>query len=164
VQRKLSYLKDLGADALWLWPPTTLRTPGEEYAIDDYFELDPLWGPVEDFKAMVDEAHRLGLYVLSDFVPNHMSARSPYYQDTEQRGELSIYWDFFDREAGGEPTHYFDWTHLPNLNYENPEVRTMIVEAFSHWVRDLGIDGFVWTSRGVSSNGVRTSGSNGAAR
>jgi cyclomaltodextrinase / maltogenic alpha-amylase / neopullulanase len=142
VHRRLAYLRDLGVDALWLWPPTTLRTPGEEYAIDDYFELDPLWRPEKAFKAMVDEAHRLGLYVLSDFVPNHMSAQSPYYRDTEERGELSIYWDFFDRKPEGKPTHYFDWTHLPNLNYENREVRTMIMQAFSHWVRDLGIDGF----------------------
>ena len=141
VQRELPYLKKLGVDALWLWPPTSLRAAGEEYAITDYFEVDPSWGPESALKEMIDEAHKLGLYVLVDFVPNHMSSESPYFKDAEARGHLSPYWDFFDRK-GGEPTHYFDWDHLPNLNYKNPEVRTMIMEAMAHWVRDIGVDGF----------------------
>jgi glycosidase len=91
---------------------------------------------------MVNEAHRLGMHVLVDFVPNHMSDKSPYFKDAQKHGEASHYWDFFDRTAAGKPTHYFDWTNLPNLNYDNVEVRNMIIEAFSHWVRDLGIDGF----------------------
>ena len=142
VTRRLAYLKRLGVDALWLWPPATQRATGEEYAITDYFELDPSWGPEGAFKDMVDEAHRLGLHVMIDFVPNHMSNESPYFQDTEEHGQASAYWDFFDRRPNGEPTHYFDWTHLPNLNYDDREVRNMIVEAFSYWVRDFGIDGF----------------------
>jgi cyclomaltodextrinase / maltogenic alpha-amylase / neopullulanase len=142
ITRRLPYLKKLGVDALWLWPPATLRTSGEEYAIDDYFKLDPDWRPESDFKRMVDKAHRLGLHVLLDFVPNHMSAASPYYQDTKKYGRSSRYWNFFDRRANGKPTHYFDWTNLPNLNYDNPEVRRMILGAAEHWVRDIGIDGF----------------------
>jgi cyclomaltodextrinase / maltogenic alpha-amylase / neopullulanase len=142
VAKRLKYLKELGVDSLWLWPPTTLRTLGEEYAIDDYFDVDPSWGPVGALKDMVDEAHKLGMYVLIDFVPNHMSAESPYFKDTVERGEESIYWDFFDRDETGTHTHYFDWEHLPNLNYENPDVRRMIMEASAYWVRDIGIDGF----------------------
>lgn len=141
VERRLPYLSELGVDALWLWPPTSLRAPGEEYAITDYFEVDPSWGSESDLLDMVDEAHRLGLYVLVDFVPNHMSSEGPYFKDAQANGRLSSYWDFFDRE-GGEPTHYFDWDYLPNLNYDNPEVRRMVIEAFAHWVRDIGVDGF----------------------
>jgi cyclomaltodextrinase / maltogenic alpha-amylase / neopullulanase len=142
VMHKLPYLKKLGVDALWLWPPATLRTLGEEYAIDDYYKLDPDWEPKSDFEKMVDKAHELGMHVMLDFVPNHMSAKSPYYQDTKKNGKASRYWDFFDRKANGEPTHYFDWTNLPNLNYDNPEVRNMIIGAAEHWVRDMHIDGF----------------------
>jgi glycosidase len=142
VTRKLPYLAKLGVDALWLWPPATLRTSGEEYAIDDYFKLDPGWRPTSQFKKMVDKAHRLGLHVMIDFVPNHMSSAGPYYQDTKKYGRSSRYWNFFDRTPDGKPTHYFDWTNLPNLNYDNPEVRNMIVSAAEHWVRDMGIDGF----------------------
>jgi cyclomaltodextrinase len=142
VQRKLPYLKKLGVDALWLWPPATERAFGEQYAITDYFKLDPSWGPMPAFKELVDEAHRLGFHVLVDFVPNHMSDQSPYFKDAERAGEASRYWDFFDRKPNGAHTHYFDWTNLPNLNYDNPEVRRMVMEAMSYWVRDLDIDGF----------------------
>jgi cyclomaltodextrinase / maltogenic alpha-amylase / neopullulanase len=142
VARRMPYLKKLGVDALWLWPPTTERAAGEEYAITDYFKIDPSWGPTKAFKNMVDEAHRHGIHVLVDFVANHMSVESPYFKDAKEFGEASHYWDFFDRTANGRPTHYFDWTHLPNLNYDNPEVRRMIIESTAHWVHDLGVDGF----------------------
>jgi cyclomaltodextrinase / maltogenic alpha-amylase / neopullulanase len=142
VERHLEYLKQLGVDALWLWPPAEERAAGEEYAITDYFQLDPSWGPPVAFTSMVNKAHQLGMHVLLDIVPNHLSDQSPWFQDARRYGKASHYWDFFDRDSGGEPTHYFDWTNLLNLDYDNPEVRRMIVEAFSHWVRDLGIDGF----------------------
>jgi glycosidase len=142
VTKRLPYLKKLGVDALWLWPPAELRSFGEEYAVDDYYKLDPDWQPMSDFKAMVDKAHQLGMHVMIDFVPNHMSIKSPYYQDAKKNGKSSRYWDFFDRKPNGDFTHYFDWTNLPNLNYDNPEVRNMIIGAAEHWVRDLHIDGF----------------------
>ena len=142
VDRRLGYLKELGVDALWLWPPAEQRATGEEYAITDYFKLDGSWGPASAFKRMVDDAHRLGMHVLLDIVPNHMSDQSPYFLDTKAHGKRSHYYDFFDRDSYGSPTHYFDWSNLPNLNYDNPEVRAMIVEAFVHWIRDYGIDGF----------------------
>jgi cyclomaltodextrinase / maltogenic alpha-amylase / neopullulanase len=142
VERHLPYLKELGVDALWLWPPSEERATGEEYAITDYYKLDPSWGPGPAFKQMVDRAHQLGMHVMLDIVPNHMSDESPYFQDAQTNGKASHYYDFFDRNNAGEPTHYFDWTNLPNLNYDNPEVRAMITGAFVHWVRDVGIDGF----------------------
>jgi cyclomaltodextrinase len=142
VERRLGYLKELGVDALWLWPPASERAPGQHYAITDYFRLDPSWGPPAAFSSMVEAAHGLGIRVLLDIVPNHLSEESPYFLDAQRHGRASRYWGFFDRDAGGQPTHYFDWAHLPNLDYDNPEVRRMIVEAFSHWVRELGIDGF----------------------
>jgi len=142
VERHLGDLKELGVDALWLWPPADERAPGHHYAITDYFRLDPSWGPPEAFAAMVGTAHRLGLRVLLDVVPNHLSVESPWFTDAQANGEASHYWGFFDRDADGRPTHYFDWEHLPNLDYDNPEVRRMVVEAFSRWVRELGVDGF----------------------
>jgi cyclomaltodextrinase / maltogenic alpha-amylase / neopullulanase len=142
IERHLEYLKKLGVDALWLWPPSEHRAVGEEYAITNYFKLDPSWGPKPAFKQMVDRAHELGMHVLLDIVPDHMSDESPYFKNAKANGEASHYYDFFDRDASGKPTHYFDWTNLPNLNYDNPEVRAMITAAFVHWVRDLGIDGF----------------------
>ncbi len=142
VEERLPYLRDLGVDALWLWPPVTTRAPGEEYAIADYFSIDEEWGTPKEMRSLVDRAHELGLRVMLDFVPNHSSIEHRYYQTAEQEGPGSHYWDFYDRKPNGEFTHYFDWTHLPNLNYDNPQVRTMITEAFAYWIREFDVDGF----------------------
>jgi cyclomaltodextrinase / maltogenic alpha-amylase / neopullulanase len=141
VQNRLPYLKELGVNTLWLWPPTSLRASGEEYAITDYFEVDPSWGPEKALRDLVDRAHELGMHVLVDFVPNHLSAEASYFQDAEKHGELSPYWSFFDRKEG-EATYYFDWNHLPNLNFDDPEVRKMVIEGSKHWVQEIGVDGF----------------------
>ena len=91
---------------------------------------------------MVQAAHERGIRVLMDFVPNHTSNEHPYFKDTLEKGQDSPYWDFYDRDEKGNYTYYFDWTHLPNLNYDNPEVRRMMLEAFSYWVREFDVDGF----------------------
>jgi cyclomaltodextrinase / maltogenic alpha-amylase / neopullulanase len=142
VEDRLPYLEDLGVDALWLWPPVTTRAFGEQYAITDYFTLDPEWGTEREFRSLVDRAHELGIRVLLDFVPNHSSIEHPYFQTAKNEGPRSHYWGFYDRDANGDYTHYFDWDHLPNLNYDNPQVRTMMTEAFEHWIRDFDVDGF----------------------
>jgi cyclomaltodextrinase len=142
VEQRLPYLADLGVDALWLWPPVTRRAPGEEYAIADYFTIDDEWGPAADLKRLVEQSHRLGIRVLLDFVPNHSSDTHRYYRAAENDGEASHYWDFYDRRRDGTPTHYFDWTNLPNLNYDNAHVRRMMTEAFAYWVREFDVDGF----------------------
>ena len=77
-----------------------------------------------------------------DFVPNHTSAQHPYYLSAAQRGPASPYYDFYDRDAAGEVTTYFDWENLKNLKYDNPEVQRYMIEAFAYWVREFGIDGF----------------------
>jgi hypothetical protein len=59
IERRLPYLKQLGVDALWLWPPVTTRALGEQYAIVDYFTLDEEWGTPEEFRSLVDRAHEL---------------------------------------------------------------------------------------------------------
>ena len=142
VEKRLRYLKDLGVDALWLWPPVTTRAPGEEYAIADYFTIDPEWGTPEDMERFVDRAHELGIRVLLDFVPNHSSIDHRYAQAAEEEGPGSHYWDFYDRDDEGNSTYYFDWEHLPNLNYDDPQIRRMMTEAFAYWVREFDVDGF----------------------
>jgi glycosidase len=138
----LDDLADLGINALWLGPINV--HPGDDYgyAVEDYFALDPAYGSEEDFRNLVQAAHERGIRVLMDFVPNHTSDTHPYFKDAKQRGPDSPYWDFYDRDAEGKSTHYFQWTNLPNLNYDNPEVRRMMIEAFSKWVRDFDVDGF----------------------
>jgi cyclomaltodextrinase len=144
VEERLPYLKELGVDALWLWPPVTTRASGEEYHIVDYFTLDEEWGTEREFRSMVDRAHELGLHVMLDFVPNHTSVEHPYHRAALDEGPGSHYWDFYDRDENDEITSYTEIFHsyLPNLNFENRQVRRMITEAFSYWIREFDVDGF----------------------
>jgi cyclomaltodextrinase / maltogenic alpha-amylase / neopullulanase len=140
IEDKLDDLADLGINAIWLAPINETNDYG--YSVIDYFELRDNFGSKEDFKSMVQAAHERGIRVLMDFVPNHTSNEHPYFKDTVEKGPESPYWDFYDRDENGDYTYYFDWTHLPNLNYDNPEVQRMMSEAFSYWVREFDVDGF----------------------
>jgi cyclomaltodextrinase / maltogenic alpha-amylase / neopullulanase len=140
IQEKLDDLADLGINAMWLAPINETNDYG--YSVIDYFELRENFGSKEDFQAMIQAAHARGIRVLMDFVPNHTSNEHPYFKDTVEKGQDSPYWDFYDRDENGDYTYYFDWTHLPNLNYDNLEVRRMMLEAFSYWVREYDVDGF----------------------
>ena len=140
IQYKLDELADLGIKAMWLAPINATIDYG--YSVIDYFELRENFGSKEDFLAMVQAAHERGIQVLMDFVPNHTSNEHPYFRNTVEKGTASPYWDFYDRDEQGNYTYYFDWSHLPNLNYDNPEVRRMMIEAFSYWVREFDVDGF----------------------
>jgi glycosidase len=80
--------------------------------------------------------------VILDFVPNHMSDQHAYFADTVNKSRASSYFDFFARAPNGAAQHYFDWRNLENLNYANPEVQRLIVEAFLYWIREFDVDGF----------------------
>jgi len=148
IQYRLDYLAELGINALWLAPVNATIDYG--YSVIDYFELRDNFGSREDFKAMVQAAHERGIRVLMDFVPNHTSNEHPYFKDTVEKGRDSHYWDYYDRDQAGNYTYYFDWTHLPNLNFKNPEVRRMMIEAFAYWVREFDVDGFrVYAAWGI---------------
>lgn len=143
VTEKLDNLRDLGVDALWLSPVNKTLEEGDfGYAVTDYFDVRADYGTKADLKELVAQAHARGIKVLMDFVPNHSSEKHPFFQDVLARGKASPYYDFYDRDAQGRVTHYFDWKHLPNLNYDNPKVSAMMRRAFVYWVREFGIDGF----------------------
>jgi glycosidase len=139
---RLDDLHELGVDLLWL-SPTCATPPGDfGYAVTDYFAVRDDYGTLEDVRALVDGAHERGMRVIMDFVPNHTSSRHPWYVDGQERGEDSPLWGRYDRDKSGAATFYFEWEHLPNLNYEDPAVREHVTEAFRYWVRDVGVDGF----------------------
>ena len=142
VSARLPELAELGVNTLWLSPIFESPDGDFGYAVESYFAVRDGWGTEASLRAMIDRAHALGMKVVLDFVPNHTSAEHRYFVDAEEHGERSPYWDFYERDADGEPTHYFDWEHLPNLDYDNPEVRRWMTEAFAYWTRELDVDGF----------------------
>lgn len=142
VRARLPELERLGVTALWLSP--IYEAPGDDfgYAVTDYFRVREEWGSMGSFRALVDEAHARGMKVLLDFVPNHSSSEHRYFRHAARFGRRSPYYGLYERDAEGRPTHYFDWEHLPNLDYDDPAVRRWMTEAFAFWTRELDVDGF----------------------
>ncbi|GGS86535.1 glycoside hydrolase family 13 protein [Streptomyces chromofuscus] len=167
ITHRLTHLAALGVDALWLSPfyPSELADGG--YDVADHRDVDPRLGTLDDFDAMVAEAHRLGLKVIVDIVPNHTSHQHVWFQEALRAGPGSAARDRYvfrdGRGAQGElpPT---DWQsvfggsawrrvpdgqwylHLfapqqPDLNWENEEVRADFRTTLRFW-SDRGVDGF----------------------
>ncbi len=162
---KLPYLKDLGITALWLLPfyPSPLRDDGYDTA--DYFNVHEMYGTLDDFKEFLNEAHRLGLRVITELVLNHTSDQHPWFQRARRAPRDSRYRDFYvwsdttekyqdariifkdievsnwayDNVAQQYFWHRF-FSHQPDLNWENPEVYDEMVKVLDFWF-DLGVDG-----------------------
>ncbi|RJR39533.1 MAG: alpha-amylase [Desulfobacteraceae bacterium] len=143
VTANLDRLQELGVDILWLSPINATDDPSDiSYAVTDHFAIRSDFGTIEELRELVKEAHARGLKVIMDFVPNHTSSGHPYFLDIRSRGKASRFYDYYDRDELGRITHYFHWETLPNLNYENPGVASMMECAFRYWVVEAGIDGF----------------------
>jgi glycosidase len=138
VTARLDRIAALGATVLWLSPITAAPPDDFGYAVTDHHALRPETGTEEDLRELVAAAHARGLRVIMDFVPNHAAVGHAYWRDAQARGEASPYARFFDRDT----THYFGWEHLRNLDFDEPEVRRYVTEAFARWVRAFGVDGF----------------------
>ncbi len=167
ITERLSHLAGLGVDALWLSPfyPSELADGG--YDVADHRNVDPRLGTLDDFDAMVAEAHRLGLKVIVDIVPNHTSHLHLWFREALLSGPGSAARERFvfrpGRGAHGElpPS---DWQsvfggsawrrvpdgewylHLfapeqPDLNWEHEEVRADFRTTLRFW-SDRGVDGF----------------------
>lgn len=142
VARRLDAIAALGANVLWLTPVTSAPPGDFGYAVTDHFQVRDTFGSAAELRSLVESAHAHGLKVLLDFVTNHLSAAHPYYQDAERRGGASPYYSWFERDSAGKVVHYFDWTNLENLNYDDPDVRAYMIAACSYWVRKYHVDGF----------------------
>jgi maltose alpha-D-glucosyltransferase/alpha-amylase len=165
LAEKLEYLQDLGVNTLWLLPfyPSPLRDDG--YDIADYTGVNAIYGNLGDFKALLREAHRRGLRVITELVVNHTSDQHPWFQRARRlppgnRGRDFYVWSdtpdkykeariiFSDSETSNwtwDPVakayywHRF-YSHQPDLNFDNPAVHEAVFGALDFWL-NLGIDG-----------------------
>jgi alpha-glucosidase len=165
VIERLPYLQSLGVDAIWLSPIFTSPMADFGYDIADYTGVDPLFGTMADFDALVEAAHDRGLKVILDLVPNHTSDQHPWFVESRgSRDNPKRDWYIWRDPAadGGPPNNWLSefggsaWQYdattrqyyyhaflarQPDLNWRNPEVRRAIYDVMCFWLRK-GVDGF----------------------
>jgi alpha-glucosidase len=165
IIERLPYLSDLGVDAIWLSPifPSPMADFG--YDVADYVGIDPIFGTMDDFDALVLTAHARGLKIILDLVPNHSSEQHPWFVESRaSRDNPKRDWYIWRdgasdggppnnwlSEFGGSGWHYDEVTaqyyyhaflkQQPDLNWRNPQVREAIYESMRFWLRK-GVDGF----------------------
>lgn len=150
----LDYLESLGINGLYFCP-VFKATSNHKYDTEDYYQIDPSFGTNEQFKSLVNEAHRRGMRVMIDAVFNHIGDYSPQWQDVVAKGEASIYKDWFhvhhfpvsytktdnDEVALDLTYDTFAFTpHMPKWNTANPEVRAYLLDVAAYWINEFDID------------------------
>lgn len=148
ITQKIPYLKELGADVLYLTPIFQANTT-HKYDTVDYMRVDPGFGTEEDLRELTETAHEAGMYVILDAVFNHTSRDFFAFRDLKQNQEASRYRDWYyvdEFPARGEilPSYrsfsYFGG--MPKLNCRNPEVRKYVCDVVAYWTRNCHIDGW----------------------
>ncbi|SHJ73240.1 alpha-glucosidase [Palleronia salina] len=165
ISEKLPHIAELGADAVWISP--FVRSPMLDFGYDvsDYRAVDPLFGTLEDFQALLDRAHELGLKIIMDQVLSHTSNQHPWFLESrEGRENAKADWYVWadPKKDGTVPNNWlsvfggssWQWEprrgqyylhnflrEQPDLNYHNPEVQDAVLDVCRFWL-DMGVDGF----------------------
>ena len=165
IRSKLDYLQRLGVDAIWISPiyPSPMADFG--YDISNYTDIDPIFGGLNDFDALLADAHDRCLKVLLDYVPNHTSDQHPWFlASRSSRDSAKRNWYIWrdPKPGGGPPTNWlsnfgggaWEWDEKtgqyyyhaflkeqPDLNWRNPEVQDAMLKVLRFWL-DRGVDGF----------------------
>ena len=162
---RLSYLQDLGVDAIWLSPIYPSPNVDFGYDVANYEDISPQYGTMADFDTLVAEAHKRGLRVILDLVYNHSSDRHPWFIES-QKSRNNPYHDWYiwrDPAPGGKaPNNWLStfggsawrynpkrgqyYYHMftpeqPDLNWRNPAVRAALLGNMRFWL-ERGVDGF----------------------
>jgi alpha-glucosidase len=167
IEQRLPYLRDLGVDAVWITPFYTSPQHDHGYDVADYRDVDPLFGTLADFDAVLAKAHELGIRVIVDLVPNHTSSEHPWFVEALAAGpgsaarERYVFREGRGRGGARPPNNWRSmfggpaWTRVedgawylhmfdssqPDLNWWNDEVGDELEAVLRFWL-DRGVDGF----------------------
>lgn len=155
---KLDYLVDLGIEGIWLMPINP--SPSYHgYDVTDYKDINEDYGTLEEFKVFVDEAHKRDINVILDFVVNHTSKQHPWFRkamigDEEYRDyyvwadedtDIRTLGEWGQKVWHGSGSNRYEgvfWDGMPDLNFDNAEVRREMSEIGQFWLSEVGVDGF----------------------
>lgn len=164
ILSKLDYIKELGADVIWLSPIYPSPMVDNGYDISDYYSIDPMFGTMADFDELLAEAKKRGIQIIMDMVVNHCSDQHEWFQKAKEdpEGKYGKYFYLRKRQGGEAPNNWrslfggsawsrlgetdYDYLHVfaaeqPDLNWENPELRQEIYDMMNWWL-DKGVAGF----------------------
>src|SRR4051812_43891870 len=165
ITRRLAYVAGLGVDAIWLSPFFTSPMKDFGYDVTDYKGVDPLFGSLADFDAMIAEAHRLGLRVIIDQVLSHTSDQHPWFGESRAspNNPKADWYVWADAKPDGTPPnnwlsifggsawqwdtrrcqYYFHnfLVEQPDLNFHSMDVQEALLDACRFWL-ERGVDGF----------------------
>lgn len=164
IAQRLEYIKSLGVDAIWISP--FFKSPMKDFGYDvaDYRAVDPIFGTMDDFKALMRKAKALGLGVIVDMVISHTSEEHPWFQDSRAlRNNRHDWYLWADAKPDGSPPnnwvsvfggtawrwdagrrqYYYHsfFSSQPDLNMHNPAVQDAVLAEMEYWL-DLGVSGF----------------------
>ncbi|HWO75063.1 MAG TPA: alpha-amylase family glycosyl hydrolase [Bacillus sp. (in: firmicutes)] len=141
IIEKLDYLKDMGFTAIWLTPIFDNSEKGYHgYWIQDFYNTEEHFGTMDEFKELVEEAHKRDIKIIVDFVVNHVSPTHPWVQNPEKQE-----WFHEKKPILGDTPEQLEngWLYeLPDLAQENPEVKKYLIDAAKWWIEETDIDGF----------------------
>ncbi len=165
ITQRLAHVAELGADGIWLSP--FFKSPMKDFGYDvsDYCDVDPMFGTLGDFKALLARAHELGLKVMIDQVLSHASDQHPWFVESRaSRDNPKADWFVWAdaREDGSPPNNWlsifggsaWQWdtrrcqyylhnflSSQPDLNFHNLEVQQALLQTVKFWL-DMGVDGY----------------------
>lgn len=162
---RLDYVASLGVDAIWISPFFTSPMHDFGYDVADFYDVDPIFGTLDDFDALVCKAHSLGLKVIIDQVYSHTSSECAWFKESRasKTGAKADWYVWADAKADGSPPNNWQsvfsgsaWTwdasrkqyylhnflsQQPDLNLHNPDLQQEIFNVAKFWL-DKGVDGF----------------------
>lgn len=140
-EKHLPRLKELGVDIIWLMPIHPIGekkrkgTMGSYYSVKDYLAVNPEFGTMDEFKALVKKIHEMDMHVILDWVANHSAWDNP----------LAVqHPDWYTKTLSGDfqPTPWYDWDDVIDFDFDKPAMRKYMTEAFKFWVKEADIDGY----------------------
>ncbi|TDB65293.1 alpha-amylase family glycosyl hydrolase [Arundinibacter roseus] len=169
ITSRLDYLHELGIEAIWLTP---FHPSGSyhKYDVNNYYEIDPEYGTLHDFRRLMHAVHARGMKLYMDLVINHTSIHHPWFQEARKGADnpyRNYYWWMLPEriealgvekreetadahvifpwhDNPGDPEKYYAmfWNGMPDLNYDSTELRKEVYDIARFWLSDMQVDGF----------------------